>query len=104
MFDEINKPYSWEKEFYQKNNIPQWECKTHETKDLGKIYEAKDGSFIKAKVRPTPAQFWEFEIYCADNKTILKLSTGSGTLEDFFGTMKNFAQDMIVIKSINAEI
>lgn len=100
MFDEIQKPYSWEKKFYEDNNIPQWECKTHETKDLGRIYGEEDGSYIKAKVMPMPAQFWEFEVCCAESGTTHNISTGSGGLEDYFPTMKLIAQGMIVINTM----
>ncbi len=103
MFNEINKPYSWEKEFYAKNNIPEWECETHKTKDLGRIYTAEDGSYIDAKVMPMPAQFWEFNIFCAESQKIYNVSTGSGGLENYFETMKNIADGMVVVNSITAK-
>ena len=101
LLDDIAKPFSWELDFYKKNNIPLWECKSHETKDLGRIYKAEDGSYIKAIVKPYPALFWEFEIFCAENKTITKISTGSGGLINYFPTMKLIAEGMIVVDSIN---
>jgi hypothetical protein len=102
LLDDIEKPYSWELDFYKKNNIPFWELKPNEkTKDLGRIYKAEDGSYIKAIVKSYPALFWEFEIFCAENKTITKTSTGSGGLMNYFETMKLIAEGMIVVDSIN---
>jgi len=100
MFDEICSPYPWEFELYVKNNIPLWECKTHERKDLGTIYQDKEGSYVKAVVCPMPAQFWEFVVYCSESNKIYKISTGSGGLEIFFNTMKNIAQGIILVNSI----
>lgn len=93
-------PYSWEKEFYKSHNIPEWECALHKTKDLGKIYEDVDGSYVEAKVTPRPAQFWEFNIYCAESKKIYNISTGSGGLENYLEAMENIALGMIVVNSI----
>lgn len=99
-FDEINTPYSWEIEFYLKHKIPLWECKTHETYDLGTIYEDKqEGAHVKAKVNPMPAQFWEFEIYSRETGKTTIVKTGSGCLEQYFQTMVNIATGMIVIES-----
>lgn len=101
MFNEICKPYSFEKGFYKKNNIPEWECQSHQTKNIGRIYVAEDGSYVEAKVMPMPAQFWEFTIYCAESEKVYNVSTGSGGLENYFNTMKNIADGMIVVNSIN---
>ncbi len=101
ILDDIQKPYSWELDFYKENNIPIWECKSHETKDLGIIYKGEDGSYIKAIVKPMPAHFWGFEIFCSENKIITKISTGSGGLMNYFSTMKSIAEGMIVIDSIS---
>jgi len=100
MKDEINTPYSWEIEFYTKNNIPVWECKTHKTKNLGRIYESNDGSYIETKVNPMPAQFFEFKIFCGESQKEYCISTGSGDMETYFPIMKNIADGMIDITSL----
>lgn len=98
--DEICGPYSWEFEFYKENNIPLWECKTHEKKNLGRIYQNEDGSYIEATVHPMPAQFWEFVVYYAETQKTHEISTGSGGLQNYFNAMKGIAEGMIAIDSI----
>lgn len=98
-FDETCKPYKWEKKFYEENNIPLWECETHETVDLGTIYTGSDGEYVKAKVCPMPTQFWEFEVYSAETGKTTIFKTGSGVLMNYFKAMVNIATGMIVIES-----
>ena len=98
MINEMNKPYSWELEFYQKNNIPLWETLGQTEKFLGKIYESDNGSFVDATVTCMPAQFWKFKIYSSEREETIEVSTGSGGLITYFEMMKMIADGMIVIK------
>lgn len=102
-FDETCKPYKWEVKFYEEEGIPSWECKTHETRKLGKIYSEEDGSFIEAEVHPMPAQFWKFRVYSAESGKTYNISTGSGGLMNYFPVMRSIATGMIVIESIETK-
>jgi hypothetical protein len=97
MFNEINTPYEWEKEFYEKNNIPRWELKTHESKCLGKIYETENGSYVEATITPVSAQTWKFRIYSKDSESFYYITTGTGELEKYWESLKLLADDMMVI-------
>lgn len=102
-FDETCRPYKWEVAFYKEHNIPLWECKTHEIKNIGIIYRSEDGSYIEAEVHPMPAQFWKFRVCSIESKKTYNISTGSGGLLNYFKTMKNIAEGMIVIESIETQ-
>lgn len=52
---------------------------------------------IKVSVMCWPAQFWKFEIKTNEG-TYFTLTTGSGSLDDFWATMILFAQGMIGVK------
>lgn len=95
-------PYSWELEFYKKHNIPLWETKElWQPHDLGTIYSQEDGSYIKAAVECAPAQFWKFDIYCAEDNRHIKISTGSGCLSKYFDIMVQIADGMVVVDEIS---
>ena len=99
LFEDVCKPYSDEMAFYIGNNIPLWECKTHQTVELGKIYE-REGSYIIAKVNAWPAQFWTFKVFCSSSNKYYEISTGSGGLSKFFPFVQQIADNMISIDSI----
>lgn len=101
LFDDVISPYRWEEGFYKTNKIPLWSCQTNKSKSLGKIYIAPNKSYVKAKVTPMPAQFWEFEVYNAETNKKHIVSSGSGVLEQFFPTAKLIADGMLsVVQSV----
>lgn len=102
MFNEINKPYRSELEFYKEKNIPLWECPNRVDKFIGRIFES-EGCYVDATVYCMPAHFYKFKIYCAETKTTCEIETGSGCLMDYYETMVNIAQGMIVIEKITKD-
>ena len=60
----------------------------------------KNGSVVKVWVCPASAQFWKFEVFVADSNKTTKVSTGSGTLENFWNAIKLIAEDMLDIEKI----
>jgi len=59
----------------------------------------KNGSVVKIWVFPAPAQFWKFEIFVAESKKTTRVSTGSGTLDNFWNAIKLIAEDMIDVEN-----
>jgi len=60
--------------------------------------EFKNGSIVKIWVCATPAQFWKFEIFVAQSFKTTNVSTGSGTLENFWNSIKLIAEDMLDVE------
>ena len=60
----------------------------------------KNGSVVKVWVCPAPAQFWKFEVFVAQSFKTTNISTGSGTLENFWNAIKLIAEDMLDIEKI----
>src|SRR5690606_13018278 len=46
-----------------------------------------------------PAQFWDFEVYCAETKQTTKFSTGSGTFRQYWPLAEAIAQGMVAVDS-----
>lgn len=63
--------------------------------------EDEDGSWVEIAVDCLPAQFWKFTIYCAETETITTVTTGSGSLGDFWPAVKLIADNMLVIEMNN---
>lgn len=57
----------------------------------------KNGSIVKIWVCPLPAMFWKLEVFIAKSKRTAVVSTGSGTLNDFWNTIKLIADYMLDI-------
>ena len=60
----------------------------------------KNGSIVKVWVCPAPAQFWKFEIFVPQSFKTTNVSTGSGTLENFWDAIKLIAEDMLDVEKI----
>ena len=57
---------------------------------------------VKVWVETAPAQFWSFEIFNKDaQKITYKLSTGSGTLSQYWPIVIMFATGMLVSERVN---
>jgi hypothetical protein len=61
-------------------------------------FKFDDGSVVKISVNPMPAQFWKFEVYIAERKRTMIISTGSGALCNFWCVVRLLATDMIDFK------
>lgn len=59
--------------------------------------ELENHSTIKVWVYPAPAMFWKFEVYVAETENTVIVSTGSGTLNDFWNSIKLIAEGMLDI-------
>ena len=69
---------------------------THEKYFVGEV-KLDNCSSVKIWVCPMPALFWTFEIFNAERKETMIISTGSGSLSDFWNTIKLFADNMLEI-------
>ena len=58
----------------------------------------KNGSVVKIWVCAMPAQFWKFEIFVAQSFKTTNVSTGSGTLSNFWYAIKLIAEDMLDVE------
>ncbi len=58
-----------------------------------------NGSKAKIWVYPMPAQFWKIEVFVSESNKTTKVSTGSGTLCDFWNTIKLIADDMLDVEN-----
>lgn len=56
------------------------------------------GGYIDLSVVLMPSHFWTAKIYCAETKKIYKVSTGSGTLKQYWNTFEEIMNGMIVIE------
>jgi hypothetical protein len=64
-------------------------------KTLIGTYSFDDESFIKVWVTCFPAQFWHFEIYCAEVDKTYYFATGSGCLSDYWNSIELIATGML---------
>ncbi len=60
------------------------------------------GSRVDIWVTGAPAQFWTFKVYCAETKKTYRVTTGSGGLTDYWDSIQKIANDMLVIKLLEA--
>lgn len=84
---------------FKKLGLKPFSTKCKETYFVGKL--KNDYGNVDIKVTGLPAQFWEFDIWCATNQKHTKLSTGSGSLSEYWPTVELILKDMIVIESIS---
>lgn len=98
--DQLCSPNQWERNFYVRNDIPIWSGTVNSICNLGKIWTSQAGSYIEAQVKPSPEQFWMFQIYCSDTKLLTVINTQRGELESFFDIIKTIAEGKIIIESV----
>lgn len=55
---------------------------------------------IKIWVVGMPAQFWQFEIVDPVDRSTYKVSTGEGSLKDFWPSVKMMSENMLMVESI----
>lgn len=99
-FDEPSTPYKDDLHLFEELGLIKFSLPNWQEEFIGEVDE-KDYK-IKVWVECAPAQFWTFEIYNKEAKKITyKISTGSGSLSDYWETIENFAQGMLTAKMIN---
>ena len=76
--------------------LPPFKAKGGERTLVGRV-PFKDGSYVKVWVTAAPAQFWHFEVYCVEGDRIHKVSTGSGSLSDYWPTVRLLAEGLLVV-------
>jgi hypothetical protein len=79
-------------------NLPRTELVKVGTVTLGTV------AIIDVSVECWPAQFWKFEIHLKDPKRLLVLTTGSGSLGDFWPIVEKFASGMISVDEIKMKV
>ena len=95
-----SKTYSCDIPLFHKLGLTPFETNDNEKILLGEcVLPFDDGASIEVSVRCMPAQFWEFNVKTVDGRQY-KITTGSGTLSDFWDTVSKVAEGMIVIEQI----
>ena len=59
----------------------------------------KNGSNVKIWACPAPALFWKFEVFVVESHKTIKISTGSGALENFWNAIKLIAENMLDVEN-----
>jgi hypothetical protein len=67
---------------------------------VGKV-QLGSGSYVKIWVSAAPAQFWYFEVYCAESEKVYKVSTGSGSLTSYWESVRKIAEGLFIIDEIS---
>jgi hypothetical protein len=93
---EICEPLKKDLPLFGELKLPPFKSRRGEKTFVGKVALA-DGSYVKAWVTATPALFWHFEVYCAENNRVHKVSTGSGGLSDYWKTVRMMAEGTLVV-------
>lgn len=65
---------------------------------IGKVFF--DKSYVRITLYAMPSHFWKFEIFDADSGKKTFASTGSGSLNYFWPTVKLIAENMFVIDKV----
>jgi hypothetical protein len=74
---------------------------THGVKTfIGKIQLA-NSAYVKVWVTAMPAQFWHFEIYCAEFERVYQVTTASGSLSEYWGSAKMMAEGTFAVDGIS---
>ena len=98
MFDRV-QTYSWDRLLFKKLGLDTFDIETHKEQHVGKV-DFENGSWVKIWVEAKPAEFWRFEVYVAESKRKYSISTGSGSLGNYWGTVEKVAESLIVIDTI----
>jgi len=95
--------YSWDRKLFEElglkafDNIP-----VHKKHYVGQV-RGDEGGYIKIWVTGLPAQFWDFRVFCAESKKTYEVTTGSGSLSDYWESVKKLMEGMLVVKETIAE-
>ena len=96
-----NVPYDWDLPLFAELKLKPFDAKTWEETFVGDIkIEDGEGGNVKLFVTCVPAQFWKAEISWDDRSDKLLLETGSGSLKDYWPTIKDLASRMVLVDKI----
>lgn len=100
MFDDRASTYTEDYKIFKELGLePFKDLDTHKRHFVGDF--KRPDELVKIYVEPYPAQFWVFEIYNKDGKKIQEISTGSGSLRDYWQTVEQMLNGMISIENFN---
>lgn len=95
-----SRTYSCDIPLFHKLGLTPFETSNHEKIIVGKcVLPFDDNASVEISVRCMPAQFWEFNVNTVDGRHY-KITTGSGTLSDYWDTISKVAEGMLVIEQI----
>lgn len=89
------KTYEWDLPLFKELGLEPFDIKSGVKHIVGKVMIQE--SEVLIKVEGLPAQFWEFEILCRNPKRAYRVTTGSGSLSDFWAAITMLATDMMNI-------
>ncbi len=93
---EICKTLEIDLPLFAELGLSPFKTKRGEKKSVGKV-QFGDGSYVKIWVIAAPAQFWQFEVYCAESDRIHKISTGSGSFSDYWKSIRMVAIGLLIV-------
>jgi len=91
--------FDWDRPLFRELGLTpfDFDIRVKERHFVGRIKH--HGAVIKIWLKALPAQFWEFRIACGDPKRKYLVTTGSGSLSDFWPAVKLLAEDMLVVEN-----
>lgn len=87
--------YDEDKELFQRIGLKPFVGKNWETLYVGKVKNEENNTSVKIWVQGAPAQFFKFEVKVGDK--ITKISTGSGTLSQYWPMIQMMLDNMFVV-------
>lgn len=100
MYQNLNTPYRDDLPLFQELHLEPFSCKMWDKTFVVKI-ETEEG-WMEINVTCAPAQFFDFKIFCKDSGEVTEITTGSGTLRQYYPFAEQIMQGMIVVKSLTA--
>ena len=94
---ENNYPYPQDVKLLKELKLAAWSAKHGEEKKIGIV--VCDESTVEIFVTCLPAQFYKFVI--KEDAKVYEMTTGSGTLSDYWPMAKAIAKNMVVIKDVS---
>jgi hypothetical protein len=94
---EICEPLKTDLPLFSELRLPPFKARRGEKTLVGKVGLA-GASYVKVWVVAMPALFWHFEVYCAENDRVHKVSTGSGSLSEYWNAVRIMAEGLLVVE------
>lgn len=95
MIGETFRTYDVDQHLLRKLGLKTFVGKIWEKIYLGEVKNEENETSVKVWVQGAPAQFWVFEFSNEDK--ITKISTGSGTLSEYWPSIELMLENMFVI-------
>ena len=93
LLDQV-KTYSWDLPLFTALGLEPFDIPCQEKYHCGRVI--LNNAIVNIWVEGLPAQFWEFKI--EGELRNYHVTTGSGSLKDFWGVIVMLAQDMLVVE------